>query len=95
MKKVTENVRKVLGVLANMPEGKGFAREVLAKVEGKTFNSVNATLAAAAGAGWATKEKAVYEDKMLTRYTITEAGRAVLEAPVEPAEAKEEDKEEA
>lgn len=93
MKKVTENVRKVLGVLAEMPEGKGFAREVLAKCEkGRSFNSVNATLAAAAGAGWATKEKAVYEDKMLTRYTITEAGRAVLEAP---AEAPVEDKEEA
>ena len=74
MKKVTENVRNVLGVLANLPEGAGFAREVLAKVEGKTFNSVNATLAAAAGAGWATKAKAVYEDKMLTKYTITEAG---------------------
>ena len=92
MKKVTENVRNVLGVLANLPEGAGFAREVLAKVEGKTFNSVNATLAAAAGAGWATKAKAVYEDKMLTKYTITEAGRAVLEAP---AEAPVEDKEEA
>ena len=31
MKKVTENVRNVLGVLANLPEGAGFAREVLAK----------------------------------------------------------------
>ena len=92
MKKVTENVRNVLGVLANLPEGAGFAREVLAKVEGKTFNSVNATLAAAAGAGWATKAKAVYEDKMLTKYTITEAGRAILEAP---AEARVEEKEEA
>ena len=91
MKKITENVRKVLGVLANLPEGAGFAREVLAKVEGKTFNSVNATLAAAAGAGLATKTKAVYEDKMLTKYTITEAGRDILKAPADvPVEDKEE-----
>ena len=84
MVKVTENMRAVLTVLAERADGKGFAREVLAdeRLKGKTFNGVNATLAAAAGKGWATKAKAVFGEgdgaKMLTIYTITDAGRAVL-----------------
>ena len=41
--KLTENMIAVLKVLAELPEGKGFARQVLAKMEGKTFNGVNAT----------------------------------------------------
>ena len=47
------------------------------KVEGgskRTFNSVNATLAAMAGKGFCNKEKAVFGEKMLTQYTLTEAG---------------------
>lgn len=86
MVKVTENMKVVLGVLAGRPEGKGFAREVLAGCEGKTFNGVNATLAAAAGKGFCTKEKGVFGDKMLTCYTITDEGRAILVA--EPEEVK-------
>ena len=86
--KLTENMVAVLKVLAELPEGKGFARQVLAKMEGKTFNGVNATLAAAAGKGLCTKAKGVFEDKMLTIYTITDAGRAVI-APAEDAEAVE------
>lgn len=84
MVKVTENMRAVLTVLAERADGKGFAREVLAdeRLKGKTFNGVNATLAAAAGKGWATKAKAVFGEgdgaKMLTIYTITDAGREVL-----------------
>ena len=48
--KVTENMVAVLTVLAGREDGKGFAREVLAdeRLKGKTFNGVNATLAAAA-----------------------------------------------
>ena len=51
--KVTENMVAVLTVLAGREDGKGFAREVLAdeRLKGKTFNGVNATLAAAAGKG--------------------------------------------
>ena len=86
--KVTENMRAVLKALAEREEGKGFARQVLAVMEGKTFNGVNATLAAAAGKGFCTKAKGVFEDKMLTCYTITDAGREVI-AETEAVEAKE------
>ena len=86
--KVTENMRAVLRALAEREEGKGFARQVLAVMEGKTFNGVNATLAAAAGKGFCTKAKGVFEDKMLTCYTITDAGREVI-AETEAVEAKE------
>lgn len=66
----------VLKVLADMPEGKAFARAVLAKMEGKTFNGVNATLAAAAGKGLVAKARKVNEaeEKILTEYAILPAG---------------------
>lgn len=91
VKGLTDNMVAVLGVLADRENGKGFAREVLAdaRLNGKTFNGVNATLASAVGKGWATKEKAVFGDKMLTCYTITDAGREVIvpaEADETPAE---------
>ena len=89
MVKVTENMKAVLAVLADREDGKGFARQVLAdkRLAGKTFNGVNATLAAAAGKGLCTKVKAVFEDKMLTCYTITDLGREVAGASNEDAEA--------
>ena len=82
--KLTENMVAVLKVLAELPEGKGFARAVLEKMEGKTFNGVNATLAAAAGKGLCTKARKINEaeEKILTEYAITEAGREAI-APVE------------
>ena len=77
------NYKEVAGVLRTFEGGKAFAREVLNKmVEGgskRTFNSVNATLAAMAGKGLCNKEKAVFGDKMLTQYTLTEAGIAELD----------------
>lgn len=78
--KLTENMVAVLKVLAEMPEGKAFARAVLAKMEGKTFNGVNATLAAAAGKGLCVKARKVDEaaEKILTEYTITELGLAQI-----------------
>lgn len=91
MAKLTKNMVEVLGVLKDFEKG-AFAREVLAKVEGKTFNGVNATLAAAAGKGFCTKVKAVFGEgegegaKMLTKYTITEAGVKAIETPEEDAE---------
>ena len=87
--KVTENMRAVLKALASREDGKGFAREVMAheSLNGKTFNGVNATLAAAAGKGLCTKGKAVFEDKMLTCYTITDLGREVAGASNQDAEA--------
>ena len=77
------NYKEVAGVLRTFEGGKAFAIEVLNKmVEGgskRTFNSVNATLAAMAGKGFCNKEKAVFGDKMLTQYTLTEAGIAELD----------------
>ena len=86
--KLTENMVAVIKVLADREDGKGFARQVMAdkRLEGKTFNGVNATLAAAAGKGLCTKAKAVFEDKMLTCYTITDLGREVAGASNQDAE---------
>lgn len=89
------NYREVAGVLRTFEGGTAFAREVLDKmvangVKGRTFNSVNATLAAMATKGYVTKTKAVYNDeKMLTKYTLTAEGVAELDKEVEaPAEAE-------
>lgn len=84
---MNKNYKEVAGVLATFENGSAFAREVLEKMEGRTFNSVNATLAAMAGKGFVTKAKAVYNDKMLTKYTLTEAGRVELEKVDADAEA--------
>ena len=90
MVKVTENMKAVLAVLAERENGAGFAREVLGAMKGKTFNGVNATLAAAAGKGFCTKEKAVFGEgenaKMLTRYQISEEGRKAIATKNEDGE---------
>ena len=85
------NYKEVAGVLRTFEDGAAFAREVLNKMveagSKRTFNSVNATLAAMATKGYVNKAKAVYNDKMLTKYTLTEAGIAELDKPEEvPAE---------
>ena len=89
--KLTENMVAVLTVLAGREDGKGFARQVLAdeRLKGKTFNGVNATLAAAAGKGLVEKAKGVFEDKMLTIYTITDAGREAIAPEADAEEAGE------
>ena len=76
---MNKNYREVGAVLRTFEGGAAFAREVLNKMEGRTFNSVNATLAAMATKGYVSKEKAVFGDKMLTKYTLTEAGIAELD----------------
>ena len=90
MVKVTENMKAVLAVLAERENGAGFAREVLGAMKGKTFKGANATLAAAAGKGFCTKEKAVFGEgenaKMLTRYQITEEGRKAIATKNEDGE---------
>lgn len=85
------NYKEVAGVLRTFENGSAFAREVLNKMveagSKRTFNSVNATLAAMATKGYVNKAKAVYNDKMLTKYTLTEAGINELDKPEEvPAE---------
>lgn len=84
------NYKEVAGVLREFEGGKAFARQVLEKMVAngskRTFNSVNATLAAMAGKGYVDKAKAVFNDKMLTQYTLTEAGIAELDKPEETKE---------
>lgn len=80
---MNKNYREVGEVLRTFEGGSAFARQVQAKMKDRTFNSVNATLAAMATKGYVTKEKAVFEDKMLTKYTLTEAGLAELDKPAE------------
>lgn len=75
----------VYGALKEMG-GVGFAREVLNHLEangvkGKTFNGVNATLAALASKGYVEKNKAVFNEKMYTKYTIIK--ELVVEAEAE------------
>lgn len=88
------NYKEVAGVLRTFEGGKAFSREVYNKmVEAgtkRTFNSVNATLAAMATKGYVSKAKDVYNEKLLTKYTLTAEGIAELDkkedAPVEDAE---------
>ena len=91
------NYKEVAGVLRTFEDGAAFAREVLNKMVAagnkRTFNSLNATLAAMATKGYVNKAKAVYNDKMLTKYTLTEAGIAELDKTDDAETAKVEDAE--
>jgi len=90
MEKMNKNYKEIAGVVRELG-GVAFAREVLNKMVAdgskRTFNSVNATLAAMAGKGYMNKEKALFGEgenaKMLTKYTITEKAIAELDAPEE------------
>lgn len=79
------NYKEVAMVLKGFENGTAFSREVFNKMVAngskRTFNSVNATLAAMAGKGYVTKVKAVYEAeaKILTKYTLTADGLKELE----------------
>ena len=91
------NYREVAGVLRTFENGTAFAREVLNKMveagSKRTFNSVNATLAAMATKGYVDKSKGVYNDKMLTKYTLTAEGIAELDKDNEANEVEGEDAE--
>lgn len=78
---MTKNVKVVLEVLNKRCEGVGFAADVHKHLGERTFNSVNATLAASEKKGYVTKAKVANEEKgkILTKYTITEKGVAALE----------------
>lgn len=92
MNGMNANYKEVAGVLRTFEGGKAFSREVYNKmVEAgtkRTFNSVNATLAAMATKGYVSKTKGIYEaeEKVLTIYTLTEAGIAELDKKEEDAE---------
>jgi hypothetical protein len=85
MNGMNANYKEVAGVLRTFEDNKAFARQVLdvmvANGSKRTFNSVNATLAAMAGKGYVSKAKAVFNDKMLTCYTLTAEGIAELDKP--------------
>ncbi len=86
------NYKEVAMVLKGFENGTAFSREVFNKMQEngskRTFNSVNATLAAMAGKGYVDKAKAVYEAeaKILTKYTLTAEGLAELEKEDEAPE---------
>ena len=79
---MNKNYREVAGVLAMFEDNKAFAKEVLNKMKeldpkcSRTFNSVNATLSAMAleQNGYVSKKKEIFEaeEKILTRYTLTQ-----------------------
>lgn len=95
---MNKNYKEVAGVLAMFPENKAFAREVLNKMKeldakcSRTFNSVNATLAAMASDanGYVSKKKEICEaeEKILTRYTLTQKALDELAKEDEPADAE-------
>lgn len=77
--KITSKMEMAIKAIKTFEEG-AFAREVLNylnanfadRTELKTFNAVNATLAYATKAGLLNSSKAVFEDKMLTKYVANE-----------------------
>ena len=83
MNGMNANYKEIAGVLRTFEGGKAYSREVYEKMvaEGskRTFNSVNATLAAMAGKGYVDKSKGLYNEKLLTCYALTEAGIAELD----------------
>lgn len=83
MNGMNANYKEIAGVLRTFEGGKAYSREVYEKMvaEGskRTFNSVNATLAAMAGKGYVDKSKGLYNEKLLTCYTLTEAGITELD----------------
>ena len=69
-KKIADDIKKEIAIEVEKMVAEGSKR---------TFNSVNATLAAMAGKGYVDKSKGLYNEKLLTCYTLTEAGIAELD----------------
>lgn len=68
--KLSANQEAILKILKeNFADG-AFAADVLEKVEGKTINSVNATLASLATKKLVSKKKEAKGEKVLTKYTV-------------------------
>lgn len=75
--KVTQKMETAVKAVKELG-GKAYAREVLDylnanyadRADLKTFNAVNATLAACAGKGLVSKAKGLFNDKLLTQYTV-------------------------
>lgn len=69
MAKLTEKQEKILNILKTDFVKGAFAEEVLEKTEGLTIASVRATLSSLATKGLASKTKAEFNGKMLTKFT--------------------------
>lgn len=67
--KLTANQEAILKILKEDFTDGAFAADVLEKVEGKTINAVNATLASLVPKGLVSKVKEAKGEKMLTKYT--------------------------
>lgn len=75
--KVTAKMETAVNAVKELG-GKAYAREVLEYLDAnyadradlKTFNAVNATLAACAGKGLVNKAKGLFNDKLLTQYSV-------------------------
>lgn len=75
--KVTAKMETAVNAVKELG-GKAYAREVLEylntkyadRTDLKTFNAVNATLAACAGKGLVNKAKGLFNDKLLTQYSV-------------------------
>lgn len=89
--KITAKMELVMKVLRDVNEGEGaFAREILAyldenfadRTDLKTFNGVNATLAYCVKVGLLSSKKGVFNDKMLTKYLITDNTPSFEEVPL-------------
>lgn len=78
--KITAKMEMAIKAVKEMG-GKAYAREVLEyldanyadRAELKTFNAVNATLAAIAGKDLMRKAKGMFREKLLTQYALPEA----------------------
>ena len=68
--KLSANQEAILKILKEDFADGAFAADVLEKVEGKTFNSVNATLASLATKNLVSKKKEAKGEKVLTKYTV-------------------------
>lgn len=68
--KLTEKQASILNILKEEFNGSAFAEDVLTKTEGLTIQSVRATLSSLATKGLVSKEKAEFDGKMKTRFTV-------------------------
>lgn len=69
MVKLTEKQENILNILKNDFAEGAFAEQVIEKTKDLTIASVRATLSSLATKGLASKTKAEFNGKMLTKYT--------------------------
>lgn len=68
--KLTEKQERVLAIMKEKFADGAFAEQVIEKTEGLTIASVRATLSSLATKGLLGKEKAEFEGKIKTKFTV-------------------------